>query len=335
MARLKDVAKKAGVASATVSRVLNNSPKVSVETRQKVNKAIKELGYKRDRVARRLRAKDGKTHMMGLLIPDIRNPFYVDVIQGIEEYALDNEYAILMCNFGQDEVREKLYMDIMRAESIDGLIAAPIHQWDKKVTDLIKSGLPIVCLDRSLSGVKADVVVVDNRHGAFKAIELLLKSGHIRIGFIAGKPQIPTSVQRLRGYEDALREYGIEKNESLIKFGDSKYESGKELAKELLETAHPPTALFTGNNLITLGALETIHKRGLQIPDDIALVGFDDMYWSSSLNPPLTAVRQPGYEMGRRAAEMLLQRIDDPNREYATVELKTKLMIRQSCGSEN
>jgi LacI family transcriptional regulator/LacI family repressor for deo operon, udp, cdd, tsx, nupC, and nupG len=182
-------------------------------------------------------------------------------------------------------------------------------------------------------GIEADVIVVDNQHGAFKAIELLLKLGHTHIGFIAGKPQIPTTIQRLRGYEDALREYDIERDKSLIKFGDSKFKSGKELTKELLETDCPPTALFTGNNLITLGALETIHKRGLQIPNDIAIVGFDDMFWSISLNPPLTAVRQPGYEICRWAVEMLLQRIENPNRMYTTVEFKTELMIRQSHGS--
>jgi LacI family transcriptional regulator/LacI family repressor for deo operon, udp, cdd, tsx, nupC, and nupG len=270
---------------------------------------------------------------MGVLVPDIQNPFYIDVIQGIEEYALNNDYAILMCNFSQDNVREKLYMDIMRSENIDGLIAAPIHQWDRKVADLIRSAFPIVCLDRSLMGIEADVIVVDNQHGTFKAIELLLKLGHTRIGFIGGKSQIPTSIQRLRGYEDALREDGIEKDETLIKFGDSTHESGRDLTKELLESDQPPTALFTGNNLITLGALETIHRRTLQIPDDIAIVGFDDMFWSTSLNPPLTAVKQPGYEMGIRAAEMLLQRIEDPDRKHTTVEFKTELIIRESCGS--
>jgi len=333
MASLKDVAKEAGVALGTVSRVLNKSENVSPKTRKKVEKVIKKLGYQRNRVARRLRAKEGKTHMMGLLIPDIQNPFYVEVVRGVEEYALANDYAVLMCNFAQEEAREKLYLNIMRSEGIDGLIVAPVHQWDKGVIDLVHSGLPIVCVDRGLSGIEADVVVVSNSQGTFEAIELLVQLGHERIGFIAGKPQIPTSMERLRGYEAALRRYDIAKDESLIKFGDSKHESGKELSKELLSLEKPPTALFTGNNLITLGALETIHKRGLNIPDDIAIVGFDDMYWSISLNPPLTAVSQPGYEIGRRATEMLLQRIADPRREYAKVELRTKLVVRQSCGS--
>src|SRR5690625_5061054 len=140
-------------------------------------------------------------------------------------------------------------------------------------------------------------------------------------------------MERLRGSEAALRRYDIATDESLIKLVDSTHASGKELSKELVSLEKPTTALFTGNNLITLGALETIHKRGLNIPDDIAIVGFDDMYWSISLNPPLTAVSQPGYEIGRRATEMLLQRIADPRREYAKVELRTKLVVRQSCGS--
>lgn len=333
MASLKDVAKEAGVAQVTVSRVINKSDNVRPATRRKVEKAIKKLGYTRNRVASRLASRKGKSHMMGLMVPDIQNPFYVEVVEGVEKYALENDYAVLMCNFAQNEKRAKLYLDIMTSEGIDGMIAAPVSEWDKEVANLVQSGLPIVCIDRNIRGVKTDTIVVDNRQGAFDAIELLINLGHDRIGFIGGKTQIPTTTERYQGYEEALMKHEIAIDKSLVKFGDSKHHSGKELVEELLTLDKPPTALFTGNNLITLGALETIHKRGLKIPKDIAIVGFDDMYWSISLNPPLTAVSQPAYEIGKRAVEMLLQRIENPDREPAKVVLNTKLMVRQSCGS--
>lgn len=334
MSSLKEVAEAAGVSPATVSRVLNHSEMVHADTRARVERAIRELQYQPNRVARRLRAREVSSKLIGLVVPDIQNPFYVDVVRGIEERVFANDYAVLMCNFGQDEARERLYLDIMRSESVDGLIAAPFHQRDRKVVDLVRDGLPIVCVDRGLEGVDVDVVVVDNREGAAEAVEHLIGLGHRRIAYVAGLPQIPSTMERLRGYEDALAAHGIEKDETLVRFGDSKHESGRRLAAELLDLPDPPTALFTGNNLITLGALETIHGRGLRIPEEVAIVGFDDMYWSISLNPPLTAVSQPGFEIGRRAADMLFQRIGDPGRPCAKVVLGTTLVVRRSCGSK-
>ena len=331
---LKSVAREAGVSPATVSRVLNNHDNVRAETRVKVEQTIRALRYQPNRVARRLRTQDRPSELIGLVVPDIQNPFYVEVVRGVEDRAYAHDCGVLMCNFAQEEEKERLYLDIMRYESVDGLIVAPAHPRDDKVIEIARSGLPIVCVDRGLSGVDVDVVVVDNREGAREAVEHLARLGHRRIAYIAGLPQIPSSVERLHGYEDALAVHGIDKDEALVRFGDSKHESGRRLANELLDLPHAPTALFTGNNLITLGALETIHLRGLRIPDDVAIVGFDDMYWAISLNPPLTAVAQPGHEIGRRAADMLFQRIADPHRPCAKIVLKTTLMVRRSCGSK-
>lgn len=331
MTYLKEVAKKAGVSVATVSRVLNNRKYINTETRQKVEKAIKHFNYKPNRVAQRLRLKDGQRKLIGLLVPDIQNPFYVDVVRGVEETAYARDHAVFVGNFAQDEQKEKMYLNIMKSESIDGLIAAPAHEKDSEVVELVKAGLPIVCVDRGLSDVDVDVVLVDNRKGAFDAVEYLIQCGHKRIAYIGGLPQIPTTMQRKEGYEDALRKYGLPVDPKLIRFGDSKHESGKKLTEELLELSKRPTALFTGNNLITLGALETIHNHKLKIPQDIAIVGFDDMYWSISLNPPLTAVRQPGFEIGKRAAEMLFQRVKEPDRSPVKLLLRTELIKRESC----
>lgn len=331
MSSLNDVAKKAGVSIATVSRVINRNTNVNEQTRSKVLKAIKALKYKPNRVAKRLRSKSTSSNLIGVLIPDIQNPFYVDVLRGIEDVAYDNNYALIMCNFNQDENKEKLYIDILQSEGIDGLIAAPAHEKDVKIVNLVKEGLPIVCVDRGLVDVDVDVVLVNNHEGAFNAVNHLAKKGYKRIACISGLTQIPSSQMRLKGYKDALEANKLTYDADLVKFGNSRHESGVNLTKELLSLSNPPDAIFTGNNLITLGALETIHKMGLNIPSEVAIVGFDDMYWSISLNPPLTAVYQPAYEIGRRASELLIQRIKDPSRPPIKMTLTTELKIRSSC----
>jgi DNA-binding LacI/PurR family transcriptional regulator len=327
---LSKVAEKAGVSTATVSRVINNSPSVNPETRLKVQQVIRELKYSPNRVAQRLRNRNVSSNLLGVLIPDIQNPFYVEVLRGIEDVAYENKYALIMCNFAQDQRKEMFYLDILQSESIDGLIAAPTNEHDQKVINLVRKGLPIVCVDRGLSGVDVDVVLVENRVGAFSAVDHLVKSGYKRIAYISGLPQIPSSQQREQGYLDALVANGLPIDRNLIKYGDSRHESGVKLCEELLSLPDPPNAIFAGNNLVTLGALETIHKKGLKIPGQVAIIGFDDMYWSISLNPPLTAVRQPAYEIGKRAAEQLILRIKDPKRSTVSVILKTELMIRSS-----
>jgi DNA-binding LacI/PurR family transcriptional regulator len=333
MSGLKNVAKLAGVSVATVSRVLNGEEVVKEKTKTKVLEAIKKLNYKPNRVAQRLRTTRKTSKLVGLLIPDIQNPFYVDVIRGIEEYAYANNAAVIIGNFSQDEKKEKLYLDILKSESVDGFVVAPSNEKDQYVKQLIQDGFPIVCIDRGLKDVDVDLVKVDNQQGVFKAIEHLIKLGHKRIGFIVGNPSIPTSQERLDGYHQAMKQYGIEIDASLLLGEKSDYESGTRLTARLLDLENPPTAIFTGNNLLTLGALEVINQRGLRIPEDVAIIGFDDVYWANSLNPPLTAVRQPGFEIGKKAMELLMQRIQSPDAATLDVIFKTELMVRKSCGN--
>ncbi len=330
MASMSDVARRAGVSIATVSRVLNNNGKVRESTRILILKAIKELKYQPSRVAKRLRSKSVSGNLLGVLIPDIKNPFYVEVLEGIEEVAYRNNYALIMCNFGQDDQKERLYLEILQSEGIDGLIAAPAHENDLQLKKMVKEGLPVVCVDRGLKDTDVDVVLVDNVRGAFQAVEHLILAGYRRIAYISGLSTIPSSLLRERGYREALAKYGVPCDPVLVRRGDSKHQSGIQLCGELLDLPDPPDALFAGNNLITLGALEEIHRRGLKIPKDIAIVGFDDMYWSSSLNPPLTAVRQPAGEIGRRAGELLIQRINDPQRTSVQMMLNAELIRRKS-----
>jgi DNA-binding LacI/PurR family transcriptional regulator len=330
---LREVAHAAGVSPATVSRVLNARTNVRSETRLRVERAIETLNYQPSRVARRLRTQDRPGQMLGLLVPDIQNPFYVEVVRGVEDRAYARGCAVMMCNFGQEEEKEHFFLDIMRHERVDGLILAPARPDDRKALEVVRSGIPVVCVDRGLAEADVDTIVVDNLEGARAAVDHLLRLGHRRIGHVAGLPQLPSTQERVAGYRAALQAAGLTSDPALVRHGNSKHESGRDLTADLLDLPDPPTALFTGNNLITLGALETIHRRGLRIPEDVALVGFDDMYWAISLNPPLTAVSQPGYEIGRRAAELLFQRVAEPNRPSAKVVLKTSLVVRRSCGA--
>lgn len=315
---------------ATVSRVINNDPKVSKETVLKVQASIKALDYKPNRFAQRLRSSNSKTKLLGLIIPDIQNPFFVDVVRGVEDYAYRNNFAVMIGNFGQDEKKEKLYLDIFQSENIDGLIVAPIHGKDKGIENLVKNGIPVVCIDRGLTDIEVDIVKVDNELGAFNAVDHLLSIGHRRIAFISGNFKIPTYTGRLEGYKKALRKYGIPFDEKLVFAKNADYKSGFDLANLILELEDRPTAVFSGNNLLTLGALEAIHGKNIKIPEEISIIGFDDMPWSISLNPPLTAVRQPGFDMGRKAAEMLYERIANPSKKNESVILDTELMIRKS-----
>lgn len=332
IANLKTVARLAGVSIATVSRVLNGDPVVKDETRLAVQKAIKTSGYHPNRVAQRLRSTTKTRKLIGLLIPDIQNPFYVDVIRGIEEYAYEHGSAVVIGNFSQDQKREKLYIEILRSEAVDGFIVAPYHGKDQYVEELIHDGHAVVCIDRGLTNVNVDVVKADNEQAVFNAISHLIKMGHTRIAHVTGNPSIPTTHERMEGYKKALAKFGLPIDPEIIRGKNSDFKSGVEITAELLDLPKRPTAIFTGNNLLTLGALETLLTRGIKIPEEMAIIGFDDMYWATSLNPPLTAVRQHGFEMGRRAIELLFQRILNPTRLTANIIINTELMIRKSCG---
>lgn len=330
--KLRAVAEKAGVSIATVSRVLNSDPAVKSDTRLAVQNAIKSTGYKPNRVAQRLRSTAPNRKLIGLLIPDIQNPFYVDVISGIEEIAYQNGSAVVIGNFSQDPARERMYIDILRSESVDGFIVAPTNSSDPYVEELIRQGNSVICIDRGLSNISADIVKSDNEKGAFNATEHLIKLGHTRIAHIHGDISIKTTHERIDGYKAALAQYGVVEDSLLLRGRQSNFQSGVDITNELLALPEPPTAIFTGNNLLTLGSLEALHSHQVEIPGQVAVVGFDDMYWATSLNPSLTAIRQHGVEIGRKAIELLYSRISDPDRAPATFIIKTDLVIRKSCG---
>jgi len=267
------------------------------------------------------------------MIPDIQNPFFSDVARGVEDFAYANDYAVILCSSDEQVDKQNFYLNTMLSEYVDGIILPPISGENALVTKLsLKYNVPIVCIDRRFEGAELDTIVVDNRDGAFMAVEHLIRLGHRRIGIITGLSTLSSIKERRLGFMEALSVHDIPLLPHMLREGDSRYESGKNEAGVLLDMKSPPSALFVCNNLMTLGAFEAIHQRGVQVPGELSLIGFDDMPWAPSLHPPLTAIRQPSYKLGYQAAEMLLDRIRNPHRPTTTVVLPSILIERQSCG---
>jgi LacI family transcriptional regulator len=325
-----DVAAKAGVSVATVSRVLNNSPHVSPTVRRKVLRVVKTLNFQPNRTAQRLRAKQSK--VIGLIISDIQNPFFTSVVRGIEDIAYANGYSLVLCNSDEDPAKEKLYIAVMRAEAVAGVILASTSESNPLVIELLDHQIPVIAIDRHIKNRKIDSALVANTQGAYAAVSHLIDLGHRCIGFI-GLPLTRTpGKERFVGYQNALREHGSSVSRQLVRIANAKQQGGHDAALELLKYQPNITALFVANNLMTLGALDAIRERGLKIPDNISIVGFDDMPWAALLQPPLTVVAQPTYELGQKAAELLLERLKNPTKPVSNVQLNTTLIVRGSSG---
>ena len=271
---------------------------------------------------------------MGLVIPDLQNPFFADLARGVEDVAARHGYTVLIGNSDESVDKETRYLNVMMAEAVDGIILPPSGEGRSAAIDLARAGVPLVCVDRRLDKARVDTVVVDNVRGAAEATEHLIALGHRRIGYLEGKQGVSTTRERLEGYRAALARHGIAGDPGLVVSGDSRPESGRRLATTLLGMRARPTALLAGNGMMALGALEAIHALRLRIPDDVAVVGYDDMPWALALTPALTVVRQPGHELGSRAMELLRQRIREPERSITTLMLQPELVVRGSCGAQ-
>lgn len=328
-----DVAEEANVSKATVSRVFNKTAKVSKRTEERVLEAAKKLNYHPSRVARRLKINPSQSLVIGLIITDLQNPFFSEIARGVEDIAYGNESALMVCNSDENPKKERFYIETLLSEQVSGLIIAQTPDNKSHIQELVDKGFPIVAIDRQLSGQQVDTVVINNELGAYMAVKRLIDLGHTRIGIINSLPDLSTTKERFAGYQKALSEAGIPLNKEFVRYGDSYESGGIEQTNRLVELEHPPTALFVTNNLMTLGCLEAMYNKGLRVPGDIALVGFDDMPWAVALNPPLTAVRQPGYELGTTATELLVKRLKDPSRSSSKIVLNPELIIRKSCGS--
>jgi len=325
---VKDVAKRAGVSVATVSRVVNNQGNVSPEVRDRVQQAIGVLGYQPSRTAQRLRAKHGR--VLGLIISDIQNPFFTAVARGIEDVAYRHGYSLILCNTDEDSAKEHLYLDVMRAEAVAGVILASTVEEHPHVRQLIENGIPVVAIDRVLKEPEVDTVFVDSVQGTLDLMSHLIELGHRRIGFIGGPLTITTMRERRDGYLLAHQQHDLSVLPELMRFGEPKQPGGYECAQELLQLQPPPTALFASNNMLALGALRAIQERGLRIPDDISIVCFSDLPWFALLQPPLTVISQPDYELGQKAADLLLERLEQPDKPITRLQLKLSLIVRAS-----
>ena len=331
-ATMKDVAAHAAVSVATVSAVLNGNKYVSSGLTQRVRESIKQLGYERNSLAQGLKMQT--SHAIGLIISDITNPFFTSVVRGVEDVANTRNFSLILGNTDEDLKKEKSYIRLLESKRADGLIVAVtagsheyLHAWPAQ-------HLPLVSIDRSLFALGIDSVLVDNVAGACKAVEHLIKLGHRRIGVVTGIPGITTTEERLTGYKQALEAHGIPFDPTLVAVADSRVEGGRFGTLQLLtQGTTRPTAFFVMNGLMVIGALQAITKVGLRCPQDIALVGFDDFEWAAVMHPRLTTVRQPTYEIGRRAAQLLFERLEKRDSVPQEVRLLPQLIIRESCGA--
>ena len=334
MATVHDVARHAGVSTSTVSHVLNNTRFVSEELRERVMAAMRELDYTPNAAARMLTLK--RSHTIGLIVSDIRNPFFASVARGVEDVAQEQGYTLILCNSDENAQREQACLSALETRAVDGVLLASAGVADEHLSRLVTAGFPIVLVDRDLPELGAPAILLDNEGAAWEAVKHLIAGGHRRIAMISGRASISTTTERIAGYRRALQDAGLDVDERLLVSGASTSEGGAQAANAVLGVSPPPTAIFSGNNLMSIGALQAIANRGLNVPDDVALVGFDDFPypWSDAFRPHLTTVAQPTYELGRRAAEILVEHLRGTRLKTAErVILKAKLVVRESSGA--
>ncbi len=332
-ATIRDVARKAKVSTATVSRVLAGINVVSDDLADRVREVAAQLKYQPNRVARSLRSQ--KSRIVGVLIPNIQNPFFTGVIRGIEDLLQATDYTLLLGNSDDDPKRERNYLDLLRAEGVGGLIVVPGVDAVKTYNDVLAAGIPVVTIDRFVAELPCDSVTVANEEGAAAAIRHLIALGHKRVAMVTGPKNVSTATERLAGYVSALGAAKIAVDPNLIHHVVFRQEGGYEAATRLMSLPEPPTAIFAASDFLALGVLRALHERRTRIPDDVAVVSFDDMPWAAALSPPLTAVAQATYEMGATAARLLLERIREPDRPVARIRLQTQLVVRSSCGAKS
>jgi LacI family transcriptional regulator, fructose operon transcriptional repressor len=324
MPSIKDVAKTAGVSTATVSRVLANHSRIKDETRQRVLEAVEQLNYRPNLIARSLRAQ--KSAKIGLVVSDIRNPFFTAIGRAVEDSAYEQGYSVLMCNTDENPEKEELYLNVLHDENVAGIIFSPTQQFGTKLSKL-NSRIPFVIIDRTVNMKQADMVLLDNITAGYELAEHLIENGYCKIAGLFGNAST-TGPERNQGWLKALKEH------QLKPFGEyfipPRIKQGYDTTLTWLNQADRPDAIFTSNSLLTAGAFQAIRDRTLKVPDDVALVGFDETTWGALVDPPITLIAQPTEEIGRTATELLFQRIEEPTRSPKTVILKGTLIARGS-----
>ena len=329
---LREVGRLAGVSAMTVSRVINGRAGVDAETQRKVEEAIAALDYVPNRIARGLLSQ--KTQTIGLIVPDVVNPFFAPVVRGAETTARRAGYRLLLCNSEGDLRLEREYIEDLVAHRVEGLLLAPANDATRhSIFPLLRGGFPVVLLDRSLPDSDCDLVVSDSVSGARRLAEHLISVGHRRIAHLTDADDTSTGRDRLRGYREALAAAGIPARDDLVFRTTVDQLGGYRATQEALALDPRPTAIFAVNNMTAVGAMKALRERGLSVPEDMALVCFDDVEHLAVLSPFLTVVDQPAETLGSLGAQLLLERIAGKAGPRARrIVLQTDLVIRRSCG---
>ncbi len=331
----RDIAKLAGVSSATVSRVVNSDKKVSPKTMKRVLSIIKEHGYVQNAMARDLRMSNSRT--IGYLVPDIKNPFFTSMLNGFQEMCFKQGYDIIFENADDDPEKEKKALDTLLRYRVAGLLAVFVNTNNQYIEKFINMGIPIVMIDRARNGIqKTDYLSLDNIGGMEKIVNYLADLGHKRIAFIGGPKDITPGYERANGFKLALKNRNIEFREEYLAQGGFSEEGGYEATERLIRLVKRPTAIIGGNNLVSMGAYKAFVDNGIQIPQELSFISFDDFPLAGHLNPPITVLNRPMTSMGHLAAELLLQRIAEnklPDKDLKNVVLPAELTIRNSCAA--
>jgi LacI family transcriptional regulator len=327
LASIKDIAEACGVSPMTVSRAINNSKEISQPTRERILRTCDEMGYRPNAAARSLISN--KTNMIGLVIPDITNQFYSYVSKGVSAYLDKLDYGLILCNSDRNPQNEFKYMDFLTQKRVDGIILIPIQSAINSYKILVDS-VPFVQVDNYVEGLEASFIGNDNYNGGKNVVGHMIKQGYKRIGVILSHKESTASNDRLKGYIDVMKENGIEIDNSIILNSNATFEDGFSLAEELVHKK--VDAIFAINDTLAMGVMKYCFSKGIKIPEDIGLAGYDDIEHGQMLPVPLTTVHQHKYNLGRTAAMILLEEINDPNLDKRKIILQPKIVIRNSCG---
>ena len=328
MATMKDVAQLAGVSTATVSRALMNPEKVSVSTRKRVETAVLEAGYSPNTLARNLRRNESKTIIT--IVPDICDPYFAEIIRGIEDAAVENDYLVLLGDSGQQKKRESSFVNLVFTKQADGmLLLGTDHPFDVSKPEQ-KNLPPMVMACEFAPELELPTVHIDNLTSAFEAVNYLAQLGHKRIAQISGPTTATLCKFRQQGYQQALRRAGVSMNPAYSTVGDFTFEAGAQAVRQLLALPEQPTAIFCHNDAMAIGAIQEAKKLGLRVPQDLSIVGFDDIQFAQYCDPPLTTISQPRYEIGRQAMLMMLDLLKGNDVQAGSRLLEAKLIVRGS-----
>ena len=324
-----DVAKAADVSIATVSRVINNTGGVSKKLEQRVRQVMKDLHYHPSSLASSL--KKQKSMLVGVLIPILEHPTYSRLASTIEKRLFECGYRAWICNSEEDEDRENQYIEMLLSQRVEGIIINSSARSPKYLLELQGSNVPIVLFDRILKDAEFNQVFCDNSLGGYTGIQYLVELGHKRIGVIAAPTYPEPILRRIKGTQDAIADYGIDNDPELLIIGDSQlFDMGYDAARQLLQLERPPTAIFALTDVTAVGVMHAVAEMGLKIPDDLSVMGYDDLPIAKYMLPPLTTTAQPFIEMGEIAVDMLLKQIEDPELRPEKAVLQTRLVIRES-----